>query len=128
LKLNTIDKECNMGWKFWQKTSDNPVSVAAAGQKLPKPKAIPDEVGRHLVVVGGYEPDWVWSLQSVIRPRETSKKEFDIRIFNPEHTSRAGISIRNYTTLDAHPELIVFAGWYNKETRHVQLTGMKKAG
>jgi hypothetical protein len=117
-----------MGWKFWQKDSGGEVPGESQGAKLPKPKAIPDEVGRHLVVVGGYEPDWVWSLQSVARPRQNSKKEFDIRIFNPEHTARAGVSVKDYTTLEAHPQLIVFAGWYNKETRNVQIADMKKAG
>jgi hypothetical protein len=125
---NPDNRETKMGWKFWQKDSGSQASGGPGGRKLPKPTAIPDEVGRYLVVAGGYEPDWVWSLQSVARPRPNSKKEFDIRLFNPEQISRAGIAVRNFDSLDDHPQLIAFAGWYNKETRQVQISEMKKAG
>jgi hypothetical protein len=117
-----------MSWKFWQKNSGGSNAGNTQGKKLPGVKEIPQEVGRHLIVVCGYDPDWVWSLRSVARPRVNAKKEFDIRIFNPEHTARAGVSVRDYTTFDTHLELIVLSGWYNKETRDVQIADMKKTG
>jgi len=35
-----------MGWKFWQRNDDKDASKI----KLPKPKEIPERIGRHLVV------------------------------------------------------------------------------
>lgn len=110
-----------MDWKFWQKKDPGASPAASGSKKLPRPKDLPQEVGRHLVVVGGYSPDWVWNLKGVVRPRENSKNVFDIRIFNPDSAADSNIDVRNYSTLDGHPELIIFAGWYDRESREVQI-------
>jgi len=118
-----------MGWKFWQKNEESKSVPSGQGRRLPRAKELPNEVGRHLVVEKGYEPDWVWSLRSVARPAEQAQNRFEIRIFSPETASLKGILVKNYTSLDLHPELILFAGWYDKTTRRVHLENLlEKAG
>jgi len=37
-----------------------------------------------------------------------------IRIFNLEDAVRKGVVIKNFNALDAHPDMILFTGWYKK--------------
>jgi hypothetical protein len=106
-----------MGWKFWKKEA---VDVPR-GPKLPGPKDLPDAVGRHLVVEMDLDPDWVWTLKAVVRPREGQRYLRDIRVFDPAKALGAGVGVRNYDTLDGHPEQILFAGWYDNDTGQIEL-------
>lgn len=110
-----------MGWRFWQKNTGAKETQTAKGPKLSRAKELPNEVGRHLVVTKGYEPDWVWSLRSVTRSTENSSTRLEIRIFSAETASQKGVWVKNFSSLDAHPELILFSGWYDKSNRRVQL-------
>jgi hypothetical protein len=110
-----------MSWKFWQKNQTPSAPAGGKTQKLSKPGDLPLEVGRHLVVDKGLDPDWVWSLKCVKKPKENSKSVFDIRIFSSTTTAQHDVKVRDYTSLDNHMDLVIFAGWYDKQTRNVQL-------
>ncbi len=60
-------RRCEMAWKFWKRKREG--EEATKARKLPRPTNIPEPVGRYLVVNLGGEPDWVWRLKSVVRPR-----------------------------------------------------------
>jgi hypothetical protein len=104
-----------MGWKFWQK---NDASQDAG--ELPKPKDLPESVGRYLVVDLKMDPDYVWTLKAALRPRQENRDVRDFRIFSPSRADAAGVTIRNYNTLEAHPDLILHEGWMNKKTNQVK--------
>jgi len=110
-----------MSWSFWKKKSAKVELSEAKEEKLSKPKDIPEPVGRYLVVYLGKNPDWVWELKSVVR-RQAEKQRYDVRVF--DEIQARGVSVRDYTTLDEHPELILFEGWYDKKsnTAHMQET------
>ena len=115
-----------MGWKFWQKKE---TAAAPSGDKTQgrgKPRDLPQEIGRHLVVEKGLDPDWIWSLKCVRKLRENSKSAFDIRIFSPETMAQHGVKVRDYSSLENHMELVIFSGWYDKETQSIQLERMVK--
>jgi len=115
-----------MSWRFWQKNENAAAPNGGKTQKLEKPKDLPNDVGYHLVVEKGLDPDWVWKLKCAKRLRENSKSTFDIRIFSSETASQHGVQIRDYTSLDNHADLIIFAGSYDKNTGSVQLEKMIK--
>jgi hypothetical protein len=110
-----------MGWKFWQKKEIASGPSGGKIHRLGKPREIPHEVGRHLVVEQGLDPDYVWSLKCVRKLKEGSKSAFDIRIFRSETVAKRGVKVRDYTSLDNHADLIIFAGWYDKKTQSVHL-------
>ena len=95
--------------KFWQRET-------AGGQspRMTKPRELPDGVGRHLVVDLKKNPDWVWQLMAVYRDRPDGGGVRDLLIFDPKHAHREGIQVTDYAVLSQHPELILFAGWYDK--------------
>jgi hypothetical protein len=108
-----------MNWKFWSKKS---VPEAAVKVKaLPKPKAIPEVVGRHLVVEMKKDPDYVWKLMAVIRPRPDNKNAFDVRVYSPVEAGVRSVNVKNFDTLDAAPDLILYEGWYDKSTNTCEL-------
>jgi hypothetical protein len=110
-----------MNWKFWEKTqkTDNPSQPN--NEKLPRPKSIPEPVGRYLVVHMGKDPDWVWNLQAAIRTREEKPNTFYFRVFDPSKASASRISVRDYTSLEKTPQLILFEGWYDKKLFEVHM-------
>ena len=105
-----------MNWRFWQKNRLGE-STNGVRPKLSRPKDLPDEVGRHLVVDLGLDPDWVWRLKAAVRPREGERHTRDIKIFDPVRADAAGVTIKHYDSLDDHPELVLFDGSYNSESR-----------
>jgi hypothetical protein len=109
-----------MSWSFWKKRSTTVELSEAKEEKLSKPKDIPEPVGRYLVVDLGKNPDWVWKLKSVVR-RQAEKHRYDIRVFDEIQAKARGVSMRDYTTLDEHPELILFEGWYDKKSNMAHL-------
>jgi hypothetical protein len=74
-----------------------------------------------MVVKKGENPDWVWSLKSVERPMEGKEHCFDVRVFDPNATAKKGLSVRDYTSLDQAPELILYEGWYDKKSNQAVL-------
>ena len=94
---------------FWKRKETKEGEV-----KLPGPKNIPDVVGRHMVVAEKKDPDWVWKLKGVVRPAE--KKAFYCRVFDEAQAAQAGVKVKDWTSLDGHPDLILWEGYFDKET------------
>ena len=100
-----------MGWMFW-KTSDQETG-------LPGPKSMPQAVGSYLVTHESMSPDLVWHLKTVSIPRPGDKNVFDIRVYASNEAESKGVKVINYHSLDNHPAVVMFDGWYNKETHAV---------
>lgn len=110
-----------MNWKFWQKAENHPTASNQANGKLGRPRELPQQVGQYLVVREKLDPDWVWKLKCVRRARGQSKAAFDFRVFSPQSTSIAGVTVRDYASLDLHPGQILYFGWYNKYSHEIEL-------
>ncbi|UCD81554.1 MAG: hypothetical protein JSW26_09075 [Desulfobacterales bacterium] len=110
-----------MNWKFWQKKNSGASSAGVKEVKLARPKELPDRVGMHLVSRMKEDPDWVWNLRCAMRPKSDEKHVFEIRIFSPADADRKGVVVANFNTLDAHPDMIIFSGSFNKSDGTVQL-------
>ncbi len=98
-----------MNWKFWEKEG------TAGAVKQSRPKELPANVGRHLVVDLKKDPDWVWSLRYVSRPMPDSATRVEIRIFDPASADEKDVIVKSFDALDAHPELILYQGWNDKQ-------------
>ena len=110
-----------MFWKRKAATSEPKV------EKLPGPKDVPDMVGGHLVTDFNQSPDRVWKLKAVKRRRQESRDAFDVRVFDDIEAATKKVKVQDYTSLDEHPELILFEGWFDPEARQVQLEEKKTA-
>jgi hypothetical protein len=87
--------------------------------KFPGPKGIPGLVGSYMVVQMKKDPDWVWQLKGVVRPAG-KKKTFYCRVFSDAQVAQAGVNVKDWTSLDGHPELILWEGYFDKQTNTVR--------
>ncbi len=99
---------------FWKRKETKEGEV-----KLPGPKTIHHLPGRHMVMEESKDPDWVWNLKQVVRPTG-DKKAFHCRIFSEGQATQAGVRIKDWTTLDEHPDLILWEGYYDEKTNNVR--------
>jgi hypothetical protein len=95
---------------FWKRKETKEGEV-----KLPGPEGIPDLAGKYMVVEEKKNPDWVWKLKGVVRPAG-KKKAFYCRVFDEDQVAQAGVKVKDWTSLDGHPDFILWEGYFDKET------------
>jgi len=100
----------------------------AKGREATGPKCIPELVGRHLVVEQKQNPDWARKLKAVVRPRPEDKDAFDFRVFDEAQAAAKKVTIKDYSSLDEYPDLIVYEGWFDKKAMKVQMEEKKSPG
>jgi hypothetical protein len=88
---------------FWKKSKSG----------LPGPKGLPNPVGRDIVTELGGNPDRIWNLMAVMRPKEGEKDSFEVRVFDPAQAASQKIAVKDYDSLTEHPELILYEGWFD---------------
>jgi len=90
-------------------------------EKLPGPKEIPAFVGKYLVDQKKRGPDWVRKFKAVVRRNPKGEKTFDIRIFDENQAAVKKVTVKDYTSLDERPELVIYEGWFDEKSRQVEL-------
>jgi len=107
---------------FWgQKKSDK------EHEKLGKPQVIPGLVQKHLVANYKLPPNWAPFLKAVIRRSVSEETASDIRVFDESEALASKVQVNDYTTLDGHPDLILYEGRFNETSKQVELVERKKA-
>ncbi|MFC2019361.1 hypothetical protein ACFLU4_05340 [Chloroflexota bacterium] len=89
-------------------------------ERLSGPKEIPDIVRRYIVTMLDGNPDIVWNLNSVLR-NSGIKHICDVRIFDPFDAKKERVNVKNFISLDGHPELILYHGWFDEKNRVVKM-------
>lgn len=123
-----------MFWKRKESPAGQPATPAgvnvtqpqAKTEQLKGPTGMPELMGRHLVVAKKKDPDWVWALKAVVKPSPRGKKAFDVRVFDQAQAAQSKVKVKDWTTLDEHPELVLYEGWFDKDTMKVEVE--EKAG
>lgn len=95
-------------------------------EKLPGPREIPGLVQSHLIAEKKLDPDMARIFKAVVRKRQNGQKAFDIRIFDDSDAVATKIQVKDYTTLDQHPNLILYEGWFDEVAKQVTLEEKKK--
>jgi len=97
-------------------------------EKLPGPKLIPGLVEKHLIAEYKMDPDLARILKAVVRRSTKAVKTFDCRIFDGAEAEASEVEIKDYTSLDGHPELILYEGWFDEQSKGVELEEKKRVG
>ena len=88
---------------FWGKKS------AKEEGKLSGPKEIPGPVQNYLVAERKMDPDLVKLLKAVERKSATGAT-FNIRVFDNSEATAKRVQVKDYTSLDECPDLIIYEG------------------
>jgi len=57
---------------------------------------------------------------------ETGEAPLNIRVFDNSEAQARQIEVKDYTSLDEHPELIIYEGWFDERSKQVKLAEKKK--
>lgn len=95
-------------------------------EKLPGPRQIPGVVEKYLIAEYKMDADIVRILKSVIRRRPQAERAFDCRIFDQPEAEANEVEINDYNTLDQHPDLILYEGWFNEDSKQVEMAEKRK--
>jgi hypothetical protein len=90
-------------------------------EKLPGPRGIPDFVGKYLTAEMKMDPSLVPIYKIVVRKRPQTERAFDCRVFDTAEAEANNTMIKDYTSLDTHQELIIYEGWFDEASKHVEL-------
>jgi hypothetical protein len=104
---------------FWDKKSTKEEG------KLSGPKPIPGLVQNYLVAERKMEPNLVKLLKTVER-KSSNDGTFAIRVFDDSEAIAMKAQVKDYTTLDECPDLVIYEGWYDEKAKQVQLEEKKK--
>lgn len=107
------------GKLFGKKHADQ--APGANQEKLSGPKEILQPIGQTLVISHKMEPDWVWNLKTVTRSYTDNSNLIEFRVYESSEVSVHGVSVKDFHSLDAHPELVLYNGWLNKKTKEMDL-------
>jgi hypothetical protein len=108
---------------FWKQKS---VEEESKKERLPGPQAIPGLVQKHLVAEWKMDPDLVKLLKTVVRKNPEAEKGFNIRIFDESEASAKKVQVKDYTSLDGHPDLMIYEGQFDEGSKQVKLEEKKK--
>jgi len=95
---------------FWRK-----VGTIIRGERNKAVKNIEGNLLRHMVSRHGLALDELQNLRCVEREVALGDKPLEIimiRIFNPDTVKENHVTINGYGSLDRHPELILYEGYY----------------
>jgi len=107
---------------FWHKKS---AKEEEKGEKLSGPREIPEVAQHYLVIQAKMDPGLVKLLKAVLRKSITDETGFNIRVFDDSEALARGVQVKDYTSLDECPDLIIYQGWLDEGSRQVKLEEKK---
>ena len=107
---------------FWGKKS---TKEEEKKEKLSGPKEIPGLVRNYLAAERKMDPDLVKLLKAVER-KSTTGATFNIRVFDDSEAIARKVQVKDYTSLDECPDLIIYEWWFDERAKQVKLEEKKK--
>ncbi|MFH0914741.1 MAG: hypothetical protein V1849_05605 [Chloroflexota bacterium] len=102
---------------FWGKKSE---------KELSGPKQIPGPVQHHLITQWKMAADLVPLLKAVVRKGGDGQTGLNIRVFDESEAMAKKVQVKDYTTLNEHPDLILYEGWFDEGSKQVKLEEKKR--
>ena len=95
-------------------------------EKFSGPRPIPGLVGKHLINEFKLNADLVQLLKAVQHKRPQNEAVFDIRVFDQSEADAEEVQIKDYLSFNEHPNLVLYEGWFDEDTKHVEMAEKKK--
>jgi len=82
-------------------------------------------VQNYLIAETKMDPDLVKLLRAAER-KSTTGATFEIRVFDESEMKAKKVQVKDYSSLDERPDLIIYEGWFDEGTKQVKLEEKKK--
>lgn len=92
-----------------------------AAEKLSGPERIPEPVAKYLIEQKRLDSEWVSHLKAVLHRNAKGNQAYDVRLFDEEEARTKNAPVKDYTSLDGHPEVTLYEGWFDKGSTQVDL-------
>jgi hypothetical protein len=106
---------------FGNRRNNKSVAVKEKVEKLPGPRLIPEPVQKYLTSVHKLDPALAQIFKMVARRQPEHEKEFDIRIFDESACLAKKVIVKDFTTLETHPDLVLYEGTYSEVSKQVDI-------
>jgi hypothetical protein len=93
--------------------------------KLTGPREIPASVQNYLVAESKLDSDLV-KLLKVVERKSATGATLNIRVFDNSEAIAKKVQVKDYTSLDECPDLIIYEGWFDEGAKQVKLEEKKK--
>ena len=110
---------------FWKKKTKTEEPSKPKMEKLPGPSSIEGILATKLIVDLQQDADRIWKLHSVVCQRSGGGQRFDFRVFDADRVRATRVEVKDYTSFDDYPELIVYQGWFDKKSGEVHFEEKK---
>ena len=105
---------------FWGKKSPK------GEERVSGPREIPEVVQQYLVTEKQMGADLAKLLRVVLRKSTTEDTGFHIRVFDDSEAIAKKVQVKDYSSLDESPDLILYEGWLNEGGKQVKLEEKNK--
>jgi hypothetical protein len=96
---------------FWKK------NVARTGERPIKiDRLLSEIIGDEWNKAPSVSDHWV-AYKAVERPHKDNGSVCDVRIFDEWSAKERKVNVSNYESLDTHPDLVIFEGWFDRKAR-----------
>lgn len=79
----------------------------------------------HLVAERKMAPELVKFLRALVRKSANGGTGFDMRVFDESEALAKKVQVKDYTSLDERPDLIIYEGWFDEGSKQVKLEEKK---
>jgi hypothetical protein len=125
---------------FWKHNASKEVSLlepketpdlmhhesARKEERLGRPQSVPEPVQKHMVAELKMDPGVASALKAALRKSTSQEGPIGIRVFDESESLAKKVNIENYISLDEHPDLIAYEGWFDPKSKRVGLVEKKR--
>lgn len=94
---------------FWKKERNpqKPFKISGSLARL---------IGTEWAKIPQSHDHWV-SYMAVSRARADDQGQLDVRIFDEWGAAQKKVEVRDFSSLDGHPDLVLMEGWYDQKSK-----------
>ena len=85
---------------------------------------MPEPVAKYLEAQG-LDSTWVRNLKAVSK-NHNGAKAMDVRIYDDVDANAKNVKVKEYASLDANPDLVLYEGWFDTDSNKVELVEKTK--
>ena len=100
---------------FWNRKSSK------GEEKASGPKEIPVAVQQYLMTEKQMPADLTKLLKALLRKSSTEEATYQIRIFDESEAIARQIQVKDYSSLDEFPDLVLYEGWFHEGGKQISL-------
>jgi hypothetical protein len=109
------------GAKMFGKKSDEPKA-----KKLTGPRQTSGLLEKKLSTEYKIDADIMHALMVLVRKIPESEKALVYRVYDSADAEARGVKIKNYTSLDSYPDMILYEGWFDESTGQIEIKELRK--